>query len=145
MDTLAGGPAHGHAPPCPFLVLESFHLKVRSMFFNIILFFIYTWVFTVAQLLSSHGAQASHLFFTYTWVFLVAQLLSSCGAQASQCSGFSCSREQALGHSGLRSGGSWVLDHRLSSWSAWVDRDRTHVSCIGRWMLYHCAAQEALK
>ena len=121
MDTLAGDPAHGHAPPCPFLVLESFHLKVRSMFFNIILFFIYTWVFTVAQ------------------------LLSSCGAQASQCSGFSCSREQALGHSGLRSGGSWVLDHRLSSWSAWVDRDRTHVSCIGRWMLYHCAAQEALK
>lgn len=34
MDAQAGGPAHGHAPPCPFLASESFHLKVRPVFYN---------------------------------------------------------------------------------------------------------------
>ena len=56
-------------------------------------------------------------------------LLSSCGAQASPWSGFSCSREWAVGHSGLQQ--LWQMDlvflwHVSSSWI----RDQTCVSIL---------------
>ena len=38
----------------------------------------------------------------WMWAF------SSCAAQASHCSGFSCYRAQALGHTGFRSCGTWA-------------------------------------
>ena len=53
-------------------------------------------------------------------------LLSSCGGRASHCSGFSCCRAQALGHTGFSSCSTWAqklqlqaLEHRLDSCSAW--------------------------
>ena len=80
--------------------------------------------------------------------------LSSCGAQASPCRGFSCSRARAFRNSAFSSRGSWaperkstgsiVLAHRLScSLACGIFPDRTHVSCIGRQILYHWATREA--
>ena len=54
----------------------------------------------------------------------------------------------------VNSWGSWTLQHRLSNWwhtglvALWhvgssQIRDQTHVSCIGRWILYHGATREA--
>ena len=44
-----------------------------------------------------------------------------------------------------------VLQARILEWVATASsrgsprpRDRTHISCIGRWILYHCATCEAL-
>ena len=78
--------------------------------------------------------------------------LSSCSAQASHCGSFSCCRAWALGCTGFSSCGFWVLEHRLNSVarglvapqhvaSSWI-RDRTRVSCIGRWIPYHWATRE---
>ena len=83
-----------------------------------------------------------------------------CGAWASHCGGFSCCGARALGTRasvvvvcGLSSCGLRALEHRLSSlwrmglvapWhveSSWT-RDRTHVPCIGRQILNHCATRE---
>ena len=67
----------------------------------------------------------------------------------------SCCGAQALGPAGFNSRGSGALEHRLSTcgpqalvalWhvrSSWA-RDWTRVSCVGRWVLYHWAAREAL-
>ena len=83
-----------------------------------------------------------------------------CGAWASYCSGFSCCGARALGAQasvvaacGLSSCGSRALERRLSS--RWLTglaaprhvgssqtRDRTHVPCIGRWILNHCTTRE---
>ena len=38
----------------------------------------------------------------------------------------------------------WVHGLSCSVGSSWI-RDQTHVSCIGRWILYHWAIREALK
>ena len=89
------------------------------------------------------------------------RVLSSCNVQASQIGSFSCAA-QALGHTGFSSCGrglssysSWALERRLNSFGtgglvalwhvrfSWI-RDKTHVSCIGRWILYHWATWEAL-
>ena len=99
-------------------------------------------------------------FFIYgqpCWVFAAARLFPSCreqrslssrGARASHCGGFSRFRAQALGPVG-----SAVAKHRLSSFSntslvapwpvgsSWT-RDQTHVSCIGRPILYRSAIRE---
>ena len=45
---------------------------------------------------------------------------------------------------GLWSAGSIVMLHRLSC-SAAFGSSQTHVSCFGRWILYHWATREALK
>ena len=88
-------------------------------------------------------------------------LLSSCGAWASPCSGVSDRGAWALGHSGFSSWGMWAqlwfLGSRAQAQFLWHMRllglqhvgsfqigDRTHVSCIGRWTLYHWATREAL-
>ena len=92
-----------------------------------------------------------------------------CRVRASHCSGFSCFRARALG-----TRASVVVAHRLSScgtraqqlWHTssraqaqqWFmglvapqhvgsspARAQTHVPCIGRWILNHCATREALK
>ena len=65
-------------------------------------------------------------------------LLSSCSVRASHGDGFS-------------SCGAWVLEHRLNSCGLVAPRhvessqirNRSHVSCIGRWILYHWATREA--
>ena len=81
------------------------------------------------------------------------RLLSSCGEQVSHCGGFSCCRAWTLGQlmgsvvvgPGLQSTGSVV-------WHSGLDapqhvgssaRDQTHISCIGRQILYHWATREA--
>ena len=85
-------------------------------------------------------------------------LPSSCGAQASHCVGFSYRGAQALGARAsvtgahrLSSCGSRALEHRRKSCGAGVScsiacriflRDWTHVPCIGRQILIHCAARE---
>ena len=83
-----------------------------------------------------------------------SRVFSNCAAWASCFSGFSCCRAQALGEwpsvaaaGGLSSWGSHALEHELSgcgTWGlvapqhvgSWI-RDWTHISCIGRWVLYH--------
>ena len=53
-----------------------------------------------------------------TWAFSSCGewgLLSRCGTRASYCSGFSCCRAQAVGHTGFSSCGSRALGLRLSS------------------------------
>ena len=99
-----------------------------------------------------------------------AWAFSSCGEQgllfvavrwASHCSGFSCCGAWALGvwasvlvARGLSSCSSRALERRLRSCGArayllcgmWdlpgSSRDQTHVPCIGRWVLHHCATRE---
>ena len=108
------------------------------------------------------------LYLWLRWVFVAVPGLSlavwtgaalPCGLHASQCGGFSCYRAWAPVHLGFGSCGTWVsgcgsqtLEHRLSKYSTWGScqvapsqtRGRTHVSCIGRWILYPWATSEAL-
>ena len=65
--------------------------------------------------------------------------LPSCRSWASRCSGFSCCGAQALKHR-LSSCGTQVPWYVESS----RIRDRTRVSYIGNWILYHWATREAL-
>ena len=101
--------------------------------------FLYIWlcfVLTAAQAFSSCGEQGQ---------------LSSCGAQASHCSGFCCCWARTLGHSASVAGVPGLLEHKLGRCgtqahliqSMWI-RDRNHVSCTGRLILYHWATREAL-
>jgi len=97
------------------------------------------------------------LYFRLCWVFVAAQaflhfqgrgLFSSCGPQVPHC-GFCCGA-QALARVGFSSCGSQVLSlwrtglvglwHVGSSWTSY----QTHVSCIGRHILYPWATMEAL-
>ena len=73
-----------------------------------------------------------------------------CGARASYCGGFSCYRALGMWAQQLWLAGSRAQDQQLwrtglvvprhvgSSWT----RDQTHVPCIGRWVLNHCATRE---
>ena len=88
--------------------------------------------------------------------------LSGCSARASHCCGFSCCRAQAVGHVAFNSCSMWAHDMRLSVSTAPAQElrhtglvavwcvgssqtwDRTHVSCIGRQILYHWASRKAL-
>ena len=77
-------------------------------------------------------------------------LLPGCGAWASHCGGFSCCRALALGCAGASevAAPGLYLEHRFNECgalsfvtprrvgSSWT-RDRIHVSCIGRQILYH--------
>ena len=72
---------------------------------------------------------------------------SSCGAWAFFIAVASRVAEQGPKALGFSSCSSWALEHRLSSCAAWQMgssriRDRTRVSCIGRWILYHWAIRE---
>ena len=92
---------------------------------------------------------------SYTWAFSSCGkpgLLSSCGVHASHCSGYLCCRAQAWGHMGsvvaalgLQSTGSIVVPYGLSGSVArgiFPDQYRTHISCIGRHILYYWATRE---
>ena len=89
---------------------------------------------------------------------LLCRLFSSSGKQGflfAALQKFSACRAQVLGCSRFRSCSSQAPDHRLSSdgglglapprhvGSSWIGA-RTHVSCLGRWILYHRATREAL-
>ena len=63
-----------------------------------------------------------------------------CGVQASHCGGFSCCGARALG----TKASVVVALSLVTPWhvgSSWT-RDRTHVPCIGRWIINHCATRE---
>ena len=75
-----------------------------------------------------------------------------CGAWASHCSGFSCGGARALGTQAQQL---WLTGSRAQAQQLWCmglvvprhvgsswKRDRTHVPCIGRWILNHCATRE---
>ena len=96
----------------------------------------------------------------HDWSYLA---VSSCGEQgllfsvvcvwACRCSVFSC-EECALGHTGFSSQlmGSRVQTQRLWSMDivaarhvkSFRARGRTHIYCIGRWILIHCATRKVL-
>ena len=88
------------------------------------------------------------ILFVYFWLCCVGFPLvaasrgcSSCGAQASHWGGFSCCRARGAGRVGSVVAAPPAAAPRSvgSSWTrAW-----THVSCIGRWILYHWATREA--
>ena len=78
-----------------------------------------------------------------------------CGAWASHCGVLSCCRAWALGvrasavvAHGLQSAGSVVVVHMglVAPWHVGSSRTRarTHVPCIGRRILNHCATREVL-
>ena len=92
------------------------------------------------------------IFFIFNFIYLFG-LFSGCGILglllswsmwASHCSGFSFCGVRVLGHAGFSSCGSRALEHRLNTGLVaprHVEysqiRDLTHVSCIGRRILYH--------
>ena len=68
--------------------------------------------------------------------------------------GLECAWASVIVARELSSCDSWALEHRLNSCGTWVYllwwhvgssqiRDRTHMSWIGRWILYHWATREA--
>ena len=50
-----------------------------------------------------------------SFMFLLLWAFSSCRVQVSLSGGFFCCGAQAVGSVGFSSGGSWALEHRLSS------------------------------
>ena len=92
------------------------------------------------------------IFFIFNFIYLFG-LFSGCGILglllswsmwASHCSGFSFCGVRVLGLAGFSSCGSRALEHRLNTGLVaprHVEysqiRDLTHVSCIGRRILYH--------
>ena len=92
---------------------------------------------------------------------LLFRLFPSCDEQASHRCDFSCCRAQAPGHSGFSSCSLWAQQSvfpssRAQTQPLWCmglvapwhvgssrTRDLTHVSCIGKWILYHWATWEA--
>ena len=69
-------------------------------------------------------------------------LLSSCSAWASHYHGFSWCRARALDTGSIVGCTGLVAPrHVVSFWT----KDQTHVSCIGRWILYHWATREAYR
>ena len=89
------------------------------------------------------------IYFWLCWVFIAVHVLSLvvvsggtlCGARTSHCDGFSCCREQELGHVGFSScsmsaqqlwyTGLVALQHVRSS----RIREQSGVPCIGRWII----------
>ena len=84
------------------------------------------------------------------WVFVSVRGLSlvaaSGGHSSSRCAGLSRSRTLLLQSTGSRRAGSVVVAHGPSCSAAcgiFPDQARTHVPCIGRQILNHCATREA--
>ena len=110
------------------------HCWVRVTFFKILLVFVYFglyWVFSAARAL--------------LWLWRVGVTLQL------WCAVFSCCRAWALGLQQLqlpssRAHSQWLWHTGLLASrhvGSFRTRDRTHVSCISRWILYHWAAREA--
>ena len=85
------------------------------------------------------------IYFWLFWVFkATGGLFSSCGEQGAtlyvRCSSFSLRwllllQSRALGYSGFSNCGFWA--YLLHSRGVFPTKDRTHVLCIGRWILNH--------
>ena len=97
-----------------------------------------------------HSFLKSWFIFGYAVFIAVCRLFSSSGkwgllfvvVRASHCSGFSCCKAQGLGCMG-----SVAVAHRLNCSRAHgilLTRDLTHVPCIGRQILNHLTAWEAI-
>ena len=132
----------------PCFIKSSFSQSLKKIFFAYLLIYFWLhWVFVAACGLSLVVASGGAPLHGCVW--------------ASHCGGFSC-RAQALGawasvlaEQGLSSCGSPALEHGLSGlWRTGLvvqwhvefspTGDRTHVPCIGRHILLHCATREAL-
>ena len=110
------------------------------------------------------------IYFWLYWVFVAARGLSlvatrggysSLRCVGSHCSGFSCCRAWAVGHSDFSSCGTqtqqlWVVGSRVQAQQLWQmglvapwhvgssqTRDQTNVPYIGRQILNHCTTREA--
>ena len=121
-----------------FTLVKTYKVYHLNHIFKI--YFIYTyfwlcWIFVAARGLSLVAASEGYsslqcVGFSLPWLLLLRSTssrragFSSCGTQA-----------QMLWHTGL------VAPQRVGSSQT---RDRTHVPCIGRRILNHCATREAL-
>ena len=111
------------------------------LLFFLLLLFIHFFTFGYAEFSPPHGLSL---------VAVSGGLLSSCGMQASHCGGFSFGGA-SIGsgctgfHSCSRAWGQWVWCKGLGAprhvGSSWISVG-THVSCIGRQILYHWATRE---
>ena len=99
----------------------------------------------------SHCMSIPHFFFFWLcWVFVSVQGLSlvvaSGGHSSSRCVGLSLLWPLLLQSTGSRRAGSVVVAHGLVAprhMGSSQTRARTHVPCIGRQFLNHCATREA--
>ena len=98
------------------------------------------WLFMALGGLSSSCGQQGLLFVVMRGLLTVVGV-SCCGARAQ----VAAVHQLITAAQGLYSRGSVVVVHRLSCpvGSSWT-RDRTHVPCIDRWILIHCATREVL-
>ena len=126
-----------------FLIIPSLSASIHTVvqpstwFFQELFFFSYFLKIFIS--LFSHSGSSLLLRLCSSWGGQV--LLSSCSMLASRCIGFSCGT-RALGC--VLAQQLWHTDstaprHTGSSWT----RNRTHVSCIGRQVLYHRTTREA--
>ena len=126
-----------------FLIIPSLSASIHTVvqpstwFFQELFFFSYFLKIFIS--LFSHSGSSLLLRLCSSWGGQV--LLSSCSMLASRCVGFSCGT-RALGC--VLAQQLWHTDstaprHTGSSWT----RNRTHVSCIGRQVLYHRTTREA--
>ena len=89
------------------------------------------------------------IYFWLCWVFIAVWAFLSRSEQGLlqlQCTGFCCGA-RALQCVSFRSCGSPTQEHRFNSCGAWAQlprrvssfwmKDQIHVSCTGRWILYH--------
>ena len=95
------------------------------------------WVFVAARGLSLVVASGGYSSLRYVgfslWWLLLLQSTGSWCADSSSCGLWALERRQQLWRTGLV-----ALQHVGSSWA----RARTHVPCIGRWILNHYATKE---
>ena len=117
--------------------------------YNVILFIYFKFILFIS------GRVGSSLLRTGFLQLWRAGATLRCGAQASHCGGFSCC---AAGVLGARAQQLWLVGSREQAQQLWCTglvalrhvgssqtRARTHVPCIGRWILNHCATREAQK
>ena len=141
-----------HGSLCPYTSVSRF---VLSLFFSF--FFFNVDYFLILIYLFIFGCDPSSLLH---WLFSSCGeqgLLSSCGAQDSCCNGFPCRAcgQQAFPH---MSSGVVLLRSRAQAQQLWCAglaasrrvgssqiRGWTHVSYIGKWVLYHRDAKEGPK
>lgn len=104
--------------------------------------------FYIFMILFTFGCALAHCYYVETFSSCSEQgLYSSCSAQASHCSGFCLVQAETLGAQASAvaprpwSAGSQQLQCKGLSCSeargSQLTRDRTHVSCTDRYMLYH--------
>ena len=154
-----------------YIIIYNITLLNESVFFLSLLFWIFIlWWWWCSSLTLKRPYLGSYFKFLFTFIFVLLfisfyliififgcagasllqglfsscgnrRLFSSCGAWASHCGGFS------RAHRGSRAQAQWLWHTGLAPprhVGSFLIRDRSHVSCFGRHILYHWATMEAL-